>query len=156
VTLCLVATTLGVTDSQARRAAFRARNADCRAPGQSCVDRHCRVRCVADTDCRDGERRLCGADGECIECRTSVDCGAAAPACDDRGRCVQCTTNATCPDERPVCRDGRECVECQDDQDCTDPLLPSCQDSVCVECQNDRDCTDTALPSCQDGVCVAN
>lgn len=129
-------------------------DADC-PPASGCgADRHCHAKCTADTDCKDGDRRLCDlASGECVQCRASGDCGAAAPVCDERGRCVQCVVAADCPAAAPRCNENR-CVQCADNADCGDPSLPICADGQCAQCRRDRDCPATA-PICQNAVCVA-
>jgi Cys-rich repeat protein len=129
------------------------------------------VECTADDHCPDSMR--CDEPSRrCVTCTADGEgCAPPAPYCDvaadgDRGACVGCRSDLDCGAGAPACDPARRiCVGCADDDDCGGST-PRCDAAasgglgVCVACL-DRDDCDGATPICDRradggrGACVA-
>ncbi|MFW5967467.1 MAG: hypothetical protein ACOCV2_08115 [Persicimonas sp.] len=93
------------------------------------------VECLADDDCDNHEKPVCGENRECVGCKERSDCvdfEEETPACNnDTGECVECTVH-----DEEFC-EGNSC----------DPATNKCTDNetgetgLCGECSADSECT---------------
>ena len=119
------------------------------------------VECLADADCKDPSKPICGSQKACVACGTpgvSVNScankNATLPVCKpDTGACVQCAASTDCRGDAGlgVCNPTTNtCVECNDGSNCTaDPARAFCQANACVGCQTaGADACTGAKPVC--------
>lgn len=141
---------------------------ECAGPGdcgaaQACFpgSNECRPACAANSDCTDGNAKLCDLDtGACVECIEDANCPADQPICSpEHGTCGRCASNADCGAAAPICdlSDG-ECRECIIDSQCVDGGL--CDDHHCkAGCKDDSECPSQkpfCAPNFQCTECLAN
>jgi hypothetical protein len=105
------------------------------------------VECLANTDCKDPSKPVCGSSHACVGCGTQIapldGCATknpALPVCKaDSGACVECTGNADCRGDAGlgVCNPTtNKCVECNGNADCTaDSAKGFCVNNACTGCQ---------------------
>jgi hypothetical protein len=99
--------------------------------GQQCDPTLGCVTCTTDMQCP-ASTRYCLV-GNCVQCKSNVDCaGTSTPAC-SRNRCVQCATNADCSGATPYCAptdSGSRCVQCLQSSQCP-ASAPRCNSGMC-------------------------
>jgi hypothetical protein len=125
------------------------------------------VECVVGSDCPQTLPRC--VEGECQQCGSNADCGAAMPACWADGQChPSCGSGSgamQCPQQAnlDVCDTATgDCVGCESDTNCAGTAKPLCEPTLeeCVACLQNSDCG-VAAPYCFLGdhtcvVCVSN
>lgn len=96
------------------------------------------------------------SSGECVECGSDADCGAATPACDPiTRRCVPCrgavgcASPYVCSPSAPVC-----VLPCMDGNGCPG-FIESCRSNVCSACNDAEDCASGDLCDVPHGRCVS-
>lgn len=140
-------------------------NSDCANPEATCVAGECRVDCVEDRDCAEGEiceMSLCISGA--IPCRGDEDCTFNQECV--QGLCVEiegfCERNRDCPDGQACSGRTFRCIstsgrggDCTDDLDCfADELCISerCEPRSTNECARNSDCNDAEI--CLEGRCA--
>lgn len=127
---------------------------ECRVDGKrcqtACDDEIGCGECAADSDC--GSAHPFCVVGQCVDCKTTTDCGTGKSCFPKTHTCgVACTTNASCDgvDNAPLCDPATgACVGCVDSTDCG-AGTPICEPTLqaCSECAGDADCG-AAKPIC--------
>ncbi len=121
------------------------------ACGSTCIDcsennKYCRsldenyqcVECLENKHCNGNK---CNAQGKCVQCLSSEDCGPDG-ICNSDGKCVGCTQNSDCKDKHAtICNPQTQLCECDAGNSCSGDT-PYCNADIpqCVQCTNNEHC----------------
>lgn len=120
----------------------------------------CQETCEKDSDC-DGlvcclNKEDCGADHQCVECKSNAQCGDGVCFA---GTCVECVGDADCKGNAngPHCTPYNTCAECADDRHCQNAEAGSrCGDDFTCKCDTDKDCKEPGFGLCRAEGCVCS
>lgn len=104
------------------------------------------------TPCTTGGGNSCDSEGNCVQCNTDADCGAAGNFCDPKSNtCFRCDDGLQSGDESDIDCGGDKCPACAQGkkcnviQDCGSNLF--CADGVCCNSACDQQCESCNMPA---------